>query len=107
MKWLVVIFLILLTVFMAFSFFFLEEKLLEEKRQSQFYLNKSNDLERRLIFLERAYQNKERTLEEIKAALGDLEDKVQLETLQRYVPKDTWNQINPIINRLRELKSGG
>jgi phage regulator Rha-like protein len=97
----------LLTVFMAFSFFFLEEKLLEEKRQSQFYLNKSNDLERRLIFLERAYQNKERTLEEIKAALGDLEDKVQLETLQRYVPKDTWNQINPIINRLRELKSGG
>ena len=69
-----------------------------------FYERRSEDLQRDLIHLNRVYEQKVQFLNEIKQNVSELESKVDLKTLQRHVPKRTWSEIEPIIDRLRNLK---
>jgi len=54
--------------------------------------------------LNRACNEKERVLNEIEQSITELESKVKLETLERYLPKKTWGEIKPNIDRLKEFQ---
>jgi predicted nuclease with TOPRIM domain len=90
-----------LAILLGFSGFSLRKELLSVKESVAFSEKRSEDLQKELMRVSRAYNEKERFLEEIEQNIAELESKVQLETLQRYIPKKTWSEIKPIIDRLK------
>ena len=43
-------------------------------------------------------------MNEIEQSVTELESKVDLETLERYIPKKIWSEIKPIIDRLQDFQ---
>ena len=66
------------------------------------FLEERNDLlQKELMRLNRTCSEKDRFLNEIEQSITELESKVPLETLERYIPKKTWDEIKPIVDRLQ------
>jgi len=99
-----IVFLISLAIILGFSVFSLQKELRKEENNAAFYEKRSDDLQRELVRVSRARDEKERLLNEIEQSITDLENKVQLETLERYIPKKTWEEIKPVIDRLKALQ---
>ena len=79
----------------------MRKELLSERERTTF-LEESNDLlQKKLMHLNRVCSEKERFLNEIEQGITELESKVPLETLERYTPKKTWDEIKPIVDRLQ------
>lgn len=101
MKLALIIFLTVLAIVLGFSVSSLQKELLSVRENTALYEKRSDDLQRELMRVNRAYNEKERFLDEIEQSITELESKVQLETLERYIPKKTWGEIKPIIDRLQ------
>ncbi|MFZ2937292.1 MAG: hypothetical protein WA066_01125 [Candidatus Omnitrophota bacterium] len=104
MKLALIIFLALIAVVLGFSVSSLRKELTSAQENAAFHEKRSEDLQRELMRVNRAYAEKERFLDEIEQSITELESKVQLETLERYIPKKTWSEIKPIIDRLKAFQ---
>lgn len=104
MKSVLIIFLALIAVVLGFSVSSLRKELTSAQENAAFHEKRSEDLQRELMRVNRAYAEKERFLDEIEQSIAELESKVELETLERYIPKKTWSEIKPIIDKLKVLQ---
>ncbi len=104
MKSALIIFFAVLAVVLGFSVSSLQKELLSVRKDAAFYEKRNNDLQRELMHVTRAFDEKERFLNEIEQSITELESKVELETLERYIPKKTWSEIKPIIDRLKAFQ---
>lgn len=101
MKSALIIFLAMLAIVLGFRVYSLQKELLRVSKNTAFYEKRGDYLERELMRVNLAYNEKERLLAEIEQGITELESKVQLETLERYVPKKTWDEIKPIVDSLQ------
>ena len=104
MKLALIIFLTVLAIVLGFSVSSLQKELVSVRESNAFYEKRNDDLQRELMRVNRAYNEKERFLDEIEQSIAELESKVELETLERYIPKKTWEEIKPIIDRLKAFQ---
>lgn len=104
MKSAFIIFLFVLAIVLGFSVSYLQKELLIARKSSAFYEKRSDDLQRELMRVNRVCGEKERFLDEIEQSIVELESKVELETLERYIPKKTWSEIKPIVDRLKAFQ---
>jgi len=103
MKLALIIFLVVLAIVLGFSASSLQKELLSARENNAFYEKRNDDLQRALMRVNRAYSENERFLDEIEQNITELESKVQLETLERYIPKRTWDEIKLVVNRLQSF----
>lgn len=82
-----------------------QKEILTAKENATFYEKRSDDLQRELTRVNRACAEKEQFLNEIEQNIEELENRIQLETLERYLPKKTWSEIKPIVDRLKALQA--
>lgn len=104
MKPALIIFLVVLAIILGFGVSSLQKELLSVKKDAAFYEKRNDDLQRELMRVNRAFDEKERFLNEIEQSITELESKVELATLERYIPKKTWSEIKPIIGRLKAFQ---
>ena len=104
MKLMLIIFLTVVSVLLGFSTFSLRKELTSVHENAAFHEKRSENLQRELMRVNRAYAEKERFLDEIEQNIVELESKVNLQTLEKYVPRKTWSEIKPIIDRLKTLQ---
>lgn len=104
MKSTTILLLSIAAIILGIGFFASQKELFTAKKNAAVYEKRNDDLQRELMRVNRACAEKERLLKEIEQSIRELDSKVQLETLQRYIPKKTWNEIQPVIERLRALQ---
>lgn len=111
MKKVTVIFLVVSIGVLGFATFSLQEELVKERESVKFYMGKNRELEKDLVLLRQKYnktrqvlERKKQILEKIKNNLTELENRVDLDRLEKYVPDETWEELSPVIDRLRRLK---
>lgn len=104
MKSAFVIFLVVVAVVLGFSVSSFRKELTSAQENATFHEKRIEDLQRELMRVNRAYAEKERFLKEIEQNIAELENKVDLQTLEQHVPKKTWSEIKPIIDRLKALQ---
>lgn len=104
MKLALIIFLVVLVIVLGFSVSSLQKELVSVRESSAFYEKRNDDLQKELMRMNRVCDEKERVLNEIEQSVAELESKVDLETLERYIPKKTWSEIKPIIDRLQDFQ---
>jgi len=104
MKSALIIFLAALVIILGLSISYLQKELLNVRKNGVFYEKSNDELQRKLMRMNRACNDKERFLDEMEQSITELENKVQLETLERYIPKKTWSDIKPIIDRLKAFQ---
>lgn len=104
MKSALIILLAVLAIILGFSVYSLQKELLNVGEHVAFSEKRIDDLQRELVRVNRDCGEKERFLEEIEQSITELESKVQLETLKRYIPKKTWSAIKPIIDKLKTFR---
>lgn len=104
MKLALIIFLSVLAIVLGFSVSSLQKELQGARKNTAFYEKRSDGLQRELMRMNRVCDEKERVLNEIEQSVTELESKVDLETLERYIPKKTWSEIKPIIDRLQDFQ---
>ena len=104
MKSVLIIFLVVTAIVLGFSVSSLRKELQGARKNTAFYEKRSDELQRELMRMNRVCDEKERVLNEIEQSVTELESKVDLETLERYIPKKTWSKIKPIIDRLQDFQ---
>jgi Tfp pilus assembly protein PilN len=104
MKLAIIIVLVVFATVLGFSVSFLQKELLSARKNAAFYEKRSDNLQRELMRVNRVCDEKERFLNEIEQSITELESKVDLETLERYIPKKTWGEIEPIIDKLKAFQ---
>lgn len=104
MKSALIILLTGLVVFLGFSVSVLRKELLSASKHNVFLEERNDLLQKELMRLNRICNEKDRLLNEIEQSIIELESKVPLETLERYVPKKTWDEIKPIVDRLQAFR---
>jgi len=104
MKSVFIIFLTGLVIFLGFSVSSLRKELLNTRERTTFLEERNDSLQKELMRLNRVCSEKEQFLDEIEQSITELENKVPLETLQRHIPKKTWDEIKPIIDRLQAFR---
>src|SRR4030042_3629722 len=104
MKSTLIIVLAVLAIVLGFSVSSLQKELQDARKNTTFYEKRSDDLQGELMRMNRVCDEKERVLNKIEQSVTELESKVDLETLERYLPKKIWSEIKPIINRLKALQ---
>jgi polyhydroxyalkanoate synthesis regulator phasin len=96
-----IVFLAVLLIILGFSVYFLQKELLSARESIALYEKRSSNLERELVRMGGLYAEEKRVLDEIEQSISELENKIDLETLERYIPKNTWDGIRPVVDRLR------
>jgi len=104
MKLLIIICLSAAVIVLAFSSLSLRQELTASQKNAAFYERRNEGLQRELMRLSRAYAETERFLGGIEQNISELESKIDLGTLDKYIPKKTWSEIKPIIDRLQALQ---
>lgn len=104
MKSLFIIFLAVAVIVVGFRVFSLKNELLSVQENAAFLKERSDELQRELMRVHTACAEKERFLEEIKKSIAELESKVDLDTLEQHIPKKTWSEIKPIIDKLKAFQ---
>ena len=105
MKSAFIIFLVVLTIVLGLKGSSLQKELLSARESAASYEKRSDHLQRELMRVSRLYSEEERVLDRIEQSITELESKINLETLERYIPKKTWDEIKPIIDRLKAFLS--
>ena len=105
MKSVLIIFLLISAIILGYSVSSLQKELQGARKNAAFYEKRSDDLQRELARVNRDCAGKERFLNEIEQNIEELENRIQLETLERYLPKKTWAEIKPITDRLKALQA--
>jgi TolA-binding protein len=104
MKSAILFILIGLVVFLGFSNSGLRKELLSIKEYVRQMEERNSQLQRELMRLGRVNSANEQFLNELEQNVRDLESKMPIETLERYIPKEMLKDIKPIIDRLRFLQ---
>ena len=65
---------------------------------------RNDKLQRELMRLSRVNHKNEQFLNELEQNVRELENKIPIETLERYIPKEMLTDIKPIIDRLQFLQ---
>jgi predicted Holliday junction resolvase-like endonuclease len=104
MKSALIILLVIAVIVLGFSVYSLQKEILTARESAVSYGKRSDDLQRELMRLTKGCNEKEQFLEEIEQSITELDRKIQLETIERYIPKKTWDEIKPIIDRLKAFQ---
>lgn len=96
--------LVVATTILGFNVYSLREELLNAKEDAELSERRVEDLQRKLQRVNRLYADKERILGGIEEAVTELDRKIDLETLKKYVPKQKWIEIEPVIDRLKAFQ---
>lgn len=104
MKSVLIIFLGISVIILGINLSDSRKQFLAAKETADFYEKRSDDLHHELTRVNRVCAEKERFLNEIEQNIAELENRIQLEALERYLPTKTWSEIKPIIYRLRALQ---
>lgn len=107
MKSVPIIFLAGLVIFLGFSVSSLRKELTSAGEHAVFLEERNDLLQKELMRLNRTCSEKEQLLNEVKKSIAELESKVPVETLESHIPKKTWDEIKPIIDRLRAFREAG
>ncbi len=101
MKFILTSLLGILVIILGLSVYNLQKEFSNARESAIFYSQRSDDLQSELMRLSKECAQKEEFLVEIEESITKLENKIQLENLERSIPKKTWDEIKPIIDRLR------
>ncbi|RJO65720.1 MAG: hypothetical protein C4540_00355 [Candidatus Omnitrophota bacterium] len=104
MKTALIVILAIAVIILGFSASSLQKELFSSRESAAFSDKRSEDLQRELMRLNKLYADKERFLSEIEQSIEELDSKVDLKTLERHIPKKEWDEIKPIIDRLRAFQ---
>jgi Tfp pilus assembly protein PilN len=105
MKSTVIVLLSVLILYLGFNIYYLREDIQLVEDRAVFYEKRSDELHEEVLRLSRLNNTQEKLLNEIEITLDELDTKIQLKTLKRYVPKKIWVEISPIIDRLRQWQN--
>jgi TolA-binding protein len=105
MKSTLILLLSISVIILGLGFSASQKELVAANKNAAFYEKRSDDLQRELVRVNRACAEKERFLNKIEGSIEELEGRIQLETLERYLPKKMWTEIKPIIDRLKALQA--
>ncbi len=100
-----IIVLAVLAAILGFNVSSLKKELSIARDSAAFYEERKNDLQKELTRVNRVNGDRERFLNEIEQNIAELESKIDLETLEKYVPKKTWSEIKPVIDRLKNFQA--
>lgn len=104
MKAAIITILVVATVILGFRVYYLREELLNANEDAEHSEKMAEDLQRELQWVNRLYADKERILGGIEEAITELDRKIDLETLKKYIPKQKWTEIEPVIDRLKAFQ---
>ncbi len=104
MKTAIITILVVASAILGFSVYSLREELLNAKEDAELSERRVEDLQRELQRVNRLYADQERVLGGIEEAVTELDRKIDLETLKKYVPKQKWTEIEPVIDRLKAFQ---
>ena len=104
MKSAFIVLLIVAVIVLGFSVYSLQKEFLGAKENAALSEKRNEDLQRELMRTKRLYAEKERFLSEIEESIEELDSKVDLEALERHIPKKEWSEIKPVIDKLRDFK---
>ncbi|MDI6759041.1 MAG: hypothetical protein QMD94_05165 [Candidatus Omnitrophota bacterium] len=101
MKLVLILILVGVVILVAFSASALRKEL-QAAREHSIRLEERNDkLQRELMRLSRVNHDNEQFLNELEQSFRELENKMPIENLERYIPKEMLKDIKPIIDRLQ------
>lgn len=101
MKLVFIVFFAVLVTILWFGASSLRKELLNERNKAVACEKSGDDLRKELIDIKRVCADQERLLDDIEQSIAELENKVDLKKLEYYIPKKTWNEIKPIIDKLK------
>jgi TolA-binding protein len=104
MKSVIIAVLTVAVVALGFSVFSMQKELLSAKENTAISEKRNEELQRELMRVNRLYADKERFLSEIEQTIAELDGKIDLETLERHIPKKKWSEIEPIIDKLKAFR---
>jgi hypothetical protein len=104
MKWVIIVLLTAVVVVLGLNVSSLQKELVSANARAELYNKRSDELQYEVMRVSRAYDGEKRIVHEIEESITELENKVQLETLQRSIPKKTWDEIKPIIDKLKAFR---
>lgn len=104
MKSLIIIILVAVAIALGFSVYSLQKELLNVKEDAELFEKRNEDLQRDLMRINRLYAEKERVLSGIEEAVSELDSKIDLKTLEKHIPKKTWGEIEPVIDKLKAFQ---
>jgi TolA-binding protein len=104
MKSVIIAVLTVAVIVFGFSVFSLQKELLSAKESTTISEKRNEELQRELMRVNRLYTDKECFLSEIEQTIAELDGKIDLETLERYIPKKKWSEIEPVIDKLKAFR---
>jgi septal ring factor EnvC (AmiA/AmiB activator) len=104
MKLTIIVLLVVCAGILGFCLFSARKELIGMHERYVFYEKRNEELQAELIRHKKDCAENKKLLSEIEQNIKELESKIQLATLERYLPDKTWNEIKPIIGRLRTLR---
>ena len=104
MKPAIIVVLTVAFVVLGFSVYSLQKELLNARESAAISKKRNDELQRELMRVNRLYADKERFLSEIEQSIEELDRRVDLNTLERHIPKKEWSEIKPVIDRLQAFR---
>lgn len=101
MKFALIVFLIVLIIILGFNISALRKELRSAIEYSEFIEKNNDELHGKLIRLSEINSEKEKLLNEIDQIIEEFDSKVPFATMEKNIPKRMWNDIKPIINRIK------
>ena len=105
MKLVSIILVAFIAVVLGLNVFSLRKELMSAQENTAFHEKRGDDLQRELMRVNRASMEKDKFIDEIERSIVELENKVGLQTLEKYVPKKTWGEIRPLIDRIHDWQA--
>ncbi len=100
----VILFLVGLVILLSFGILALRKELLNSRKHAALLEGRNNKLHMELMRLNRIHSASEQFLNELEQSVRELENKMPFATLERYIPRKLWDEIRPIIDRLKFLQ---
>jgi len=104
MKSAIITILVVVAIVLGFSVYSLQKELLNTKESAALSEKGNDDLQRELMRVNRLHADKERILSGIEEAVAELDSKIDLKTLEKHIPKKKWNEIEPVIDKLKAFQ---
>jgi len=101
MKWLIILILVGMVVFMSFRVFALNKELLYAAERSAQIEQDNEELRRELMRLGKVNSENKSFLDELEQSVKEFENRMPLVLLEKYIPRKIFNDIKPIIERLQ------
>ncbi|MDD3087277.1 MAG: hypothetical protein PHP89_01785 [Candidatus Omnitrophica bacterium] len=104
MKRIAIFLLISLLFVLGSTVYFLRKELSLSRESALFYERRNAQLQEELMRVSRLYGENKRFLDGLKENIEELERSVDLDSIERYLPKKIWHEVEPVVDRIKELK---